>query len=346
MRYFLVITVVVAASLAAQTVPAGDGGFEVRRLSDRVIVVSGGPINNSTFALAASDGLIVIDTNYSQSLASEIRSIIEREFGRSDFAYVINTSHSGNHFGGNQVFGDAVIIAHDNAPAGMRRYAEKSATAAERLDEHASSMEERSRALDAGAEEAADLMRRAGGFRGVAADLRGGWKPTLPTMTFRDRMTLSLGGLTLEMHSLPGLHLDSDVIIQVPEEGLLLTGDIFSEEWLPVILTDVEPDVPAWIATIDALLDGHCEVKHIFPGHSHDSISTEMLVHQRNYLEALWLGVKQGLAEGQTLADAQKKLDLETGFPELSGVRYPENYPDLHRRNVELIWNHLSGRPD
>jgi glyoxylase-like metal-dependent hydrolase (beta-lactamase superfamily II) len=333
------------AGIAAQ-IPARAGEFAVSRLGDNVLVISGGPINNSTFVLETSEGLVVIDTNYSQSLASEIRAIIEREFGRSDIAYVINTSHSGNHFGGNQVFEDAVIVAHDNAPAGMRRYADNLDRVVENLGKRAAQMDERYRSADPDSNEAADFRRRADGFRRVAKDLRNGWKPTFPTMTFSDRMTLSLGDLTLELHSLPGLHLDSDVIIQIPEEGLLLTGDIFSEEWLPVILPDVEPDVLAWIETVDFLLDGHCEVTHIFPGHSHDGISREMLVHQRDYLGALWSGVEQGLAQGASVADLQTQLDLETRFPELSGVRYPENYPDLHRRNVELIWSHLSGRLD
>lgn len=63
-----------------------------------------------------------------------------------------------------------------------------------------------------------------------------------PTRTFRERLDLDLGGVTLELHSLPG-HTPDTIVGVLPEWGILLGGDavedplpylnagVFLEEW-------------------------------------------------------------------------------------------------------------------
>ena len=87
------------------------------RYSDRVLIVHSGKIYfDQVICLASSKGLIMIDTGIAPSRTAEYRKIIEREFGRSDFIYVINTHFHFDHTSGNQVFRDAVIIGHESTP--------------------------------------------------------------------------------------------------------------------------------------------------------------------------------------------------------------------------------------
>ena len=51
---------------------------------------------------------------------ARIRQAIEKEFGRDDIKYLINTHFHHDHTAGNQIYADATIIGHINTPAGMR----------------------------------------------------------------------------------------------------------------------------------------------------------------------------------------------------------------------------------
>ena len=114
----LVFSYFIAPLLATDEVPTT---FE--RHSERVLVVKTGKATyDKVIAIASKKGLVVIDTGIAPSLARKYRKIIEREFDRSDFLYVINTHYHYDHSNGNQVFADAEIIGHELSPTGMREY--------------------------------------------------------------------------------------------------------------------------------------------------------------------------------------------------------------------------------
>ena len=97
--------------------------IEHERLTDRVLVVKCGKVyTDQVIAIAAQKGIVVIDTGKAPSLAAEYRKVIEREFGRNDFIYAINTHYHFDHSNGNGVFADTEIIAHESSPAKMREF--------------------------------------------------------------------------------------------------------------------------------------------------------------------------------------------------------------------------------
>jgi glyoxylase-like metal-dependent hydrolase (beta-lactamase superfamily II) len=74
----------------------------------------------ATVALAPQKGIVVIETSLIRSYDARIRQVIEKEFGRKDFKYLINTHYHHDHTCGNQIYSDATIVAHKNLLAGMR----------------------------------------------------------------------------------------------------------------------------------------------------------------------------------------------------------------------------------
>jgi glyoxylase-like metal-dependent hydrolase (beta-lactamase superfamily II) len=106
---------------------------EVVRLSDRVLVLREDVMADNITAIASKKGLIVIDSSGFPSTARRMRAIIEREFKRTDFAYVINTHFHWDHAWGNQVFPEAVIIGHEDCPALMTRDKEYEAARARNM---------------------------------------------------------------------------------------------------------------------------------------------------------------------------------------------------------------------
>ncbi|MFC1726618.1 MBL fold metallo-hydrolase, partial [candidate division KSB1 bacterium] len=95
-------------------------------LTDRILIVGYGEMQMDMVAAVNTEkGIVIIDSGMSPSLSAKYRLIIEKEFGRSDFKYVINTHHDDDHINGNQVFTEAEIIAHQNAAKRMIEDAEE-----------------------------------------------------------------------------------------------------------------------------------------------------------------------------------------------------------------------------
>ena len=91
--------------------------IKVEKLSDRVIVLTGNllPGGGYVIAINSDKGIVVVDTGGSPGIASVMREIIQKEFDRNKFAYVIHTHGHGDHVNGNQAFNDALIVAHENS---------------------------------------------------------------------------------------------------------------------------------------------------------------------------------------------------------------------------------------
>jgi hypothetical protein len=64
-----------------------------KRLSEKVLVVWIGDYMQSiaTVALATEKGIVVIEASLIRKNDARIRRVIEKEFGRNDFKYLINT---------------------------------------------------------------------------------------------------------------------------------------------------------------------------------------------------------------------------------------------------------------
>lgn len=282
--------------------------FRIQRLSDRVIALTeNSPMENIVVAIASQKGLIVVDTLGSIPLAKKMREIIEKEFGRKDFAYVINTHHHWDHINGNQVFAGATVIGQDRCREIYYR-------AAKAL---AQSKEKQSREKEA---------------------------PVLPSpvFTFSERMTLDLGDLTLKLIYFGRAHSGSDILIHVPEEGLLLTGDLFLERgWLPLFSGMAELDVPRWIEALNSVLDDKSQIKYVIPGHR-DIWKQEKLVIWRDYIVNLWEGLVAAEAEGLKFEALKERFPLNQKFFYLRDLGHNENdIQRFHEKNISAFWGQL-----
>ena len=102
-----------------------------------------------------------------------------------------------------------------------------------------------------------------------------------PDLTFTSRLSLDLGGVTLELHYLPGHSADS-IVGWIPEWGVLLGGDAI-ETPLPVV-TDASL-LAGWQAALEEWAS-HEHLKRTLP--SHGSIEGRECIDQTlAYLRAL-----------------------------------------------------------
>jgi len=305
----------------------GDLPMQVRRLSDRVIVLT--CYGNNITAIAAQKGLVIIDTHLSQTTAAEIRKVIVKEFGRKDIAYVINTHGHWDHASGNQVFSDAVIIGHERCGEFMQQYPANRPGNIARFKKWVNEGKKKLETLDVKSDEARKLRDETTVWKMIAKGLEHGFVLTVPTLTFRERLTLDMGDLTLEMIYLGNAHTDNDILIYVPEEELVLTGDIiFADKKLGVFPNGLV-DYPRVISILDDVLKRG--VKSVVIGHR-DILDREGLKTMRDKFNELWVK-KFGCKE--SAARVMEKV-IETSGIETALIKYVK-LKSKHREKYNFL---------
>jgi glyoxylase-like metal-dependent hydrolase (beta-lactamase superfamily II) len=134
-----------------------------------------------------------------------------------------------------------------------------------------------------------------------------------PHITFKSRLDLDLGGLTIQLHALPG-HTPDTLVGFIPEMELLLAGDAV-ESPLPCVPADC--DLDAWI---EALVHWrkHEGVSTVIPSHGPMG-GKDILDNTIDYLDGLGRGKNRLLPEGlspfyaNTHRDNMKNRSIGTG---------------------------------
>jgi len=95
--------------------------LHVSRLTPTAIRLWVGDYGSSTavVAFATSKGIVVADTIGFPTLDAQLRRVIARELGRSDFKVLINTHEHSDHTRGNAAYNDCTIIGHEKVGPGI-----------------------------------------------------------------------------------------------------------------------------------------------------------------------------------------------------------------------------------
>jgi len=101
----------------------------------------------------------------------------------------------------------------------------------------------------------------------MLADLQGRYTVTPATLTFSDRCSLDLGDVRLELSACGRAHSDSDILVYVPGEKALLTGDLFCGPDHPCFAVSPLVDVPGLASRIERVLDDPAGLETVIPGH-------------------------------------------------------------------------------
>jgi glyoxylase-like metal-dependent hydrolase (beta-lactamase superfamily II) len=173
-------------------------------------------------------------------------------------------------------------------------------------------------------------------------ELQEGLAPAYPTILFDKSLVLDMGDLTLELYSFAGIHSDSDIVIFVPEEGLVAAGDMTPDSWLPVLRKEKDWDLKEILEHWGLIVESGREVKHVNMAHSDMTLSAESFKEQYNYLKTLWDGLREMRGRGLTIEDAKRAYNIERDFPYFRGRRLEVRGTSIHENNVEAIWERIA----
>ena len=122
-----------------------------------------------------------------------------------------------------------------------------------------------------------------------------------PTQTFEDRHVIEMGRFVIEVLHLGPAHGPGDTQVWLPEQGLVIAGDMaFHERMLPIFEDTIVYD---WIETWDTGFEA-LNATYVIPGHGHPTNMDQVRRYTRDYLVYLREKVGAHLDEGGDLADA------------------------------------------
>lgn len=321
--------------------PAPEIPFQTQRLSERVLFVKTGrsSVMSNVTAIATSAGIVLIDAHYKPELGKKIRDIVEKTFDRKDFSYLIY-SHAGvDHMGGSQAFTDAVIVGHDNCIGKIDSLHKtlESVDIREVMAPRLKLIRDRMEIDQSSTSDKIMLEESLHYWTELTELTAGAFKYLKPSITFSDRLSIHSGDLSIELqYGTPG-YSESDIFIHVPEERLLIVGDIFTKNRIPLL--NEKSDIKRWAALFRPFVEQEIDIQHIISCHGQLMTLPEMKA-QLDYLRDLWEGVGDAYREGLTLEQAKERLAFKTRFPQLQhlSTRWADTAFDLHERNIAEIW--------
>jgi cyclase len=226
------------------------------------------PQGNTTVLIGERE-VLVVDSGYLPSSTREDIAQI-REWTALPVRYLVNTHWHPDHIRGNSLYADAFpgisIIAHTSTPAleegydvpNRERYRQRAAVLEEQL-KRGTGPDGKKLSAEARRTMTAQLEAR----RAVLQEFTG-YTPRYPNVTFPGEMSIDLGGRTVELRYLGRGHSSGDIVLYLPREHVLITGDLVASP-VPYFFAGYpyeEIDVLERLAAMDAqtIVPGHGEV--------------------------------------------------------------------------------------
>lgn len=212
------------------------------------------------------DGILVVDTLISakegQRFLADIRKVSDKPI-----KYVVNTHTHLDHAFGNCVFEKlgASVISHE----ADRKYLDKAGEG---------------------------TLKNASAF-GLTPEAMAGTEIAYPKVTFSDRLSVDLGGETVELIRTAPSHTAGSLIVYLPAKKLLFSGDILFTDFHPFL---ADGDIAGWTKTIDGMLA--MDVEKIIPGHGPLSTKKD-LREMKEYLVLFDAKARELAADGSQDAD-------------------------------------------
>lgn len=265
----LVFATILTITLYAHS---GETPRTAQQVAGRVWVYGGATPMTPSNSYGANAGIIVgdrevmvVDTLASakegQRLLEEVRNITPLPI-----RWVVNTHYHFDHSGGNCVFAKAgaTVVA---AAGGQTHLAERNSVYLAHPEQV-----------------------------GMTADEMAGTELAPATLMFKDRLEIDLGGVRVELRTLPHGHCSDNLLVWLPENRIVFAGDLLFTGCHPFV---GEGNFAQWRQSLDAIAERAPD--KIVPGHGR--VSTVQDVQQMGaYLEAFGrLGAE--LTKGKTVEE-------------------------------------------
>ncbi len=161
-------------------------------------------------------------------------------------------------------------------------------------------------------------------------DKAAGSRVELPSETFEDSFSFNLGRFEIEVLHLGPAHSPGDISVFLPNESLVIAGDIaFHERLLPIFSETIISD---WIETWDNEFES-LGAAYVIPGHGHPTNMAQVRRYTRDYLLHLRQVVGDLLKSGGDLQDSY--------YVDQSAFKNLDTFEELAKRNAGMVFEQM-----
>jgi glyoxylase-like metal-dependent hydrolase (beta-lactamase superfamily II) len=295
-------------------------------------------IGSNSVVIVNDADVMIVDPGITAAAATTMIADV-KTLTSKPIKYVVDTHYHYDHAFGNQVFGpDVTIIGHDTT----RRRLNGPGSLKERtyLTNGVGAIANRFTVLKRQISEATDQKERAILERQLAihqqyADEQPKLRPTPPNATLSRDMTLVRGSREIQIRYLGRAHTDGDIVVFLPKERMIATGDMITS----ALSYTGDAFVEEWPATLDGVMA--LDFDTVLPGHGNVFKGND---HIRN-LQAYWRDFyQQAMAlrkQGLSPEEAAKKMDLTRHAAAIPAAKNP----GVDVRGVDRIYD-LAANPN
>ncbi|MCA8883241.1 MAG: MBL fold metallo-hydrolase [Rhodobacteraceae bacterium] len=250
--------------------------------------------NNNLSFIVTGDGVIVINGGAAASLAealhAEIKAVTDQPV-----KLVINENGQGHAMLGNSYWADqgVEILAHAEAAAEFEEYGYQ-------------------------------ILE---GMKGYNRDKADGTRLQGPSRTFTEHELIAMGDMVIEVLHLGPAHSPGDIQVWLPEEKLILAGDLAFHERMPPIFS--ETCTSCWIDTWETAFEPLGAV-YVIPGHGHPTNMAQVRRYTRDYLVYLREKIGAHLEAGGSLEDAY--------YVDQSPYAHLDTFEELATKNAGVVF--------
>ena len=306
--------------------------FSVIKLTDGVyacIHKPGGKAISNSGIVDNGEATIIFDTFLSPDAAEELIAAVEK-MKLSPIKYVINSHCDNDHVRGNQCFSSDVKIISTKRTAELIRDEEPKAIAEEKI--YAKDLYENYDSLDrafTGDTASSEYMtiRLMKPYFEELSQSHLKIKTRVPDTYVENEMSLNGSKIKVSLIDKGAGHTESDLIMYLPEEGILFAGDLVFNEAHPYLGYGYAKELKARLTELEQM-----KPRIVVPGHG-DTGGTETIISTRDYIEDIERIAKEMKDAGNTIEDINK-------------VPMPDKYKDwivgnYFYSNLRYIFNHL-----
>lgn len=250
--------------------------------------------NNNLSFIVTGDGVVVVNGGASTALARALHDEIKKVTDQP-VKLVINENGQGHSMLGNGYWAGlgVPILAHEEAVAEFEDSSGQSLAA----------------------------------LKSYARENAEGTTIALPTETFTEAKTITMGEVTIEVLNLGPAHSPGDTQVWIPQWSMLIAGDIAFHERMPPIFEGT--CTSCWIETWETKLMP-LNPTYVIPGHGHPTNLAQVTRYTHDYLVDLRAKIGAHLEAGGDLAGAY--------YVDQSAWAHLDTFEELATKNAGVVF--------
>ncbi len=253
--------------------------------------------NNNLSFIVTGDGVVVINGGASYGLAKALHDEI-RVISDQPVKLLFNENGQGHAMLGNSYWAEqgVPIVAHQDAVAEFEKH---------------------------GGSDLESAIR-------VTRERAEGTSVVFPTETFSDDYVVEMGDFRIEARYLGPAHSHGDIVVWLPDQSLVISGDMaFHERMLPIFPDTITAD---WLETWDNEFET-LGATYVIPGHGHPTNMDQVRRYTKGYLEHLRAQIREHIDSGGDLAGAY--------YVDQSAYGHLDTFEELATKNAGRVYEQM-----